>query len=241
MDIKNITDYFRKKSVSTLSERTCFEFITANMALERHEMDSRISQMMQQAEKEETSAPQTDRQEGERVEDKKLEGEGQMSLEDEQEEKRLEREGEKEVEERVFRQAYIPQNLFEVVDPERDVGIIERGGKNDLIYAKFLNVQETKSQEQHPATENSDLVKGSMATENMEDSGGSDDLDEETDSDEEDEEDEDGQTPRGKRHEDKDAKKERKQKVKEEARERRKNKIPKSAKKRKIKISKGKK
>ena len=146
-----------------------------------------------------------------------------------------EREGEREVEERVFRQAYIPRSLFEVVDPERDVGIIERGGKDDLIYAKFLNVQETKAQNlQGVGSQNTEESKvaeevvGEMA---------------ESDSDDEDEEsEEDGmERPRGKRYEDKELKKERKKKVKEEAREKRKNKIPKAEKKRKIKVSKGKK
>src|SRR5579859_390296 len=37
MDIKNITDYFSKKSVSTLSERKVFEFITSDSPLPRQE------------------------------------------------------------------------------------------------------------------------------------------------------------------------------------------------------------
>lgn len=223
MDIKNVTDYFRKKSVSTLSERTCFEFITSDTPLSLEEMESRIEELMQRAEKEiSETANQGEVAEGDTVEEGLAE-----------EQRREEREGEKEVEERVFRQAYMPQNLFEVVDPERDVGIIERGGKDDLIYAKFLNVQETKALDPK-AAEEVDPAKDNISTEDPEESEESDDEDDETDS-------EDEQKPRGKRHEDKEAKKERKLKVKEEARERRKNKIPKSEKKRKIKVTKGKK
>lgn len=218
MDIKNITDYFSKKSVSTLSERKAFEFITSDSPLARQEMESRIDALMQQNDAE---------LEKQNEDSKRLEEEGVGGQE--------EREGEREVEERVFRQAYIPRNLFEVVDPERDVGIIERGGKDDLIYAKFLNVQETKSQNtQGVLSQNSEESK--VTEEANEETTESESDDEDTESEE------DGmERPRGKRYEDKEAKKERKQKVKDEARERRKNKIPKAEKKRKIKVSKGKK
>jgi RIO kinase 1 len=215
MDIKNITDYFSKKSVSTLSERKAFEFITSDSPISRQEIESRIEELMDQNDAE--LEKQNDERNG-FGEDGEGTGGGQ------------EREGEREVEERVFRQAYIPRNLFEVVDPERDVGIIERGGKDDLIYARFLSVQETKSQNTQVNAEEENVAE---VTE---------EADSESDDEDDTESEEDGEErPRGKRYEDKEAKKERKQKVKEEARERRKNKIPKAEKKRKIKVSKGKK
>jgi RIO kinase 1 len=150
MDIKNITDFFRKKGVITLQERTAFEFITAeNTIVDREEMRSVIDEL----------------------------------LKDNQEKPR-----EAEVDERVFRQAYIPKNLFEVVDPERDVGIVQQGGKNDLIYAKFLDVQETKpapiEQEDHEVESDEDSSESSESEISEDDS-----------------------KPRGKRHEDKDVKK----------------------------------
>src|SRR5271170_5191263 len=108
MDIKNITDFFHKKGVTALKERTAFEFITAeNTSVDPNEMDVQIENLIQQ-------------------------DQAHPAME--------------EVDERVFRQAYIPKSLFEVVDPERDTGIVQQGGKNDLIYAKFLNVQDLKSQ-----------------------------------------------------------------------------------------------
>src|SRR5271170_7215141 len=106
MDIKNITDFFRKKGVITLQERTAFEFITAeNLTVDREEIRSVIDKLIQEDQEKPVEA---------------------------------------EVDERVFRQAYIPKNLFEVVDPERDVGIVQQGGKDELIYAKFLDIQGTK-------------------------------------------------------------------------------------------------
>jgi RIO kinase 1 len=102
------------------------------------------------------------------------------------------------VDEQVFRQAYIPRSLFDVVDPERDVGILSSGGKDELIYAKFLDVQDLKS----------------AITEDSQTSKAQDDESEESDSDIEDssvgEDSDDAENPtkpRGKRHEDKDAKK----------------------------------
>ena len=190
MDIKNVTDFFRKKGVTSLSERAAFDFITAdNIPVDREEMVRVVEELLQSDE-----ATKVD-----------------VGLE-----------------ERVFRQAYIPKSLFEVVDPERDTDLIQEGGKDGLIYAKFLDVQENKLQ----------VEKTSEVDEEEEEDS---EEDEESDGDEEGSAEEEPNKPRGKRHEDKEAKKERKQKVKEEARERRKHKIPKSEKKRKIKQTAGKK
>ena len=217
MDIKNITDFFRKKGVTTLQERTAFEFITAETTTVDHDdMDEQIHNSMQH----DQTHPVTE-----------------------------------EVDERVFRQAYIPKSLFEVVDPERDVDIVQKGGKDNLIYAKFLDVQNTKSQtpdtvpiHDRDQSEEPDAQNKESVGDNMNDvSDDSDVLDEDDET-----SDDETTTPRGKRNEDKDAKKvciaqyysnvqERKQKVKEEARERRKHKIPKAEKKRKIKVTKGRK
>jgi len=173
MDIKNVTDFFRKKGVTTLQERTAFEFITAeNTSVDPNEMDVQIETLIQQ----DQAHPATE-----------------------------------EVDERVFRQAYIPKSLFEVVDPERDTGIVHQGGKDDLIYAKFLDVQGTKSQtaetvpianghQKDKIEELSNESIGDRTTNEKSDSSDDSDEDESTSEDE-------TATPRGKRHEDKDAKK----------------------------------
>ena len=153
MDIKNVTDFFRKKGVVTLQERTAFEFITAeNTTVDRDEMGSIIEKLA-------------------RDDQEKPQDNG-------------------EIDERVFRQAYIPKNLFEVVDPERDVAIVQQGGKDDLIYSKLLDVQETK-----PQTQDEQKVEDESESE------------EESDNESEKTSEDDSSKPRGKRHEDKDAKK----------------------------------
>jgi RIO kinase 1 len=172
-DIKNVTDFFRKKGVTILQERTAFEFITAeNTSVDPNEMDVQIENLIQQ----DQAHPATE-----------------------------------EVDERVFRQAYIPKSLFEVVDPERDTGIVHHGGKDDLIYAKFLNIQGTKSQTaetlpiahsymKDKTEEPSNESIGDHTTNEQSDSSDDSDEDESTPENE-------TATPRGKRHEDKDAKK----------------------------------
>jgi RIO kinase 1 len=179
MDIKNITDFFRKKGVLTVSERKAFEFITAeNTTVDREEMSEVLGTMML-----DNYADQDDQ----------------------------EKQDDAEVDERVFRQAYIPKSLFEVVDAERDVGIIQQGGKDDLIYAKFLNVQETKPQHMEEAVK---LVEGKAEEEGKGEVGEAGEAGEDEENDdgsESDESDEDSDSepgiPRGKRYEDKDAKK----------------------------------
>ncbi|MCO5585064.1 hypothetical protein L7F22_038996 [Adiantum nelumboides] len=124
----------------------------------------------------------------------------------------------------VFRQAYIPQNLNEVFDPERDIEQRNEGHANGLIYANVIGV-DGRSKEQPTVDQ---------------DGSETDDSDDEEDSDSE-EGAEDGQTkktPRGHRHEDRDAKKERKKQVKEAAREKRKTKMPKAEKKRRMRTTK---
>jgi RIO kinase 1 len=172
MDIKNVTDFFRKKGVTALQERTAFKFITVeNTSVDPNEMDVHIEDLIQQ----DQAHPAT------------------------------------EVDERVFRQAYIPKSLFEVVDPERDTGIVHQGGKDDLIYAKFLDVQGTKSQaaesvaiangHQKDKTEGpSNESIGDHTTNEQSDSSDDSVEDESTSEDE-------TATRRGKRHEDKDARK----------------------------------
>ncbi|KAH8553595.1 RIO1-domain-containing protein [Umbelopsis sp. PMI_123] len=165
------------------------------------------------------------------------------------------------VDEEVFKQAYIPRNLEEVYDVDRDADVVARGEGKDLIYSNLLNVSTLTSDNSGPKSK-SDGSKGSkndVITGILQDLASTprksalvadNDESEESESEDEDseeDEDEDSQgesgddsefeerTPRGKRNEDKDAKKERKKQAKEEAREKRKHKLPKSEKKRKIK------
>ena len=112
-----------------------------------------------------------------------------------------------EVDNEVFRQQYIPQNLQQVYDIERDGDKIKQGTGGDLVYQDLLaNKKEAEDDDEEK------------------------DGDEESDSDD-DEFSDSERKPRGKRFEDKEVKKEHKKAVKEEKRERRKEKMPKHLKK----------
>lgn len=177
MDIKNVSDFFKRKGVDALSERVAFGYITA--AAGGKEMDE-VRESLEKL-----------------LDAKAQAGDG----EDEEDE--------------VFRQQYIPQNLREVYDIERDGDRLKRGEGEELPYQELLANGQTK--------ENSEDANSSAGND-------------ETDSDESDEDALGNRTfeekkPRGKRFEDKDEKKAHKQAVKEEKREKRKEKMPKHLKK----------
>ncbi|KAF3166013.1 protein kinase rio1, partial [Orbilia oligospora] len=98
------------------------------------------------------------------------------------------------VDNEVFRQQYIPQTLEQVYDVERDAEVVEKGGKDKLVYKHLL-------------------VDGKQGKPNEQDDD--DDDEEEEDQEEDRDEDEDSsvdesqfnKTPRGRKHEDKDEKK----------------------------------
>ncbi|KAL1303680.1 hypothetical protein AAFC00_007034 [Neodothiora populina] len=139
-----------------------------------------------------------------------------------------------EADDAVFREQYIPQNLDQVYDIERDAERVNRGEGGDLIYKALLA---------------SKAPGAAVETNERDDDGADSDADGASEDDDDDdsasqEGDEDGEweersssKPRGKRFEDKDAKKEHKQKIKEEKREKRKEKMPKHLKKKLISTS----
>lgn len=129
----------------------------------------------------------------------------------------------------VFQQAYIPQTLNQVFDPERDTDRIQRGEGKDLIYGHLLSMPEAK---EAPSCGRSGSGSGS---EDDNDNGVESDSSSEDDS--QASGDEGANSPKGRKFEDKEAKRERKRQVKESARERRKDKIPKKEKKQAIKRS----
>jgi RIO kinase 1 len=129
----------------------------------------------------------------------------------------------------IFMTSYIPRNLREVYDPERDVEMLKAGRGDELIYAGTTGLKE-------------DLSERLDKSVRFEDD--SDEVDEVAGDDDEAED----KRPRGHRHEDKEAKKvslydypadrqERKKAVKEENREKRKTKMPKAEKQRLVKKS----
>ena len=180
MDIKNVSDFFRRKGVDVLSERTVFGFITA------------IGGSTEEAGMKETL---------EKLYEVKAQGgeENDAAQDDE-----------------VFRQQYIPQNLQQVYDIERDGDKIKEGDTGSLPYQDLLANQKA-GQDGANEDEESD-----------EDEDEGDESDDEDDSHSDSRE---KRAPRGKKHEDKESRKAHKAAVKEEKREKRKEKMPKHLKK----------
>ncbi|WPH03241.1 Hypothetical protein R9X50_00611800 [Acrodontium crateriforme] len=132
-------------------------------------------------------------------------------------------EDKQEVDDEVFRQQYIPQNLQQVYDIERDAEKLRDGDGESLVYHGLLASKATessaaqapesgaKSSEGETDSSDEDGEDGSESSEGFEDWGTN--------------------QPRGKRFEDKDVKRDHKKAVKEEKREKRKEKMPKHLKK----------
>ncbi|CAK9802518.1 Serine/threonine-protein kinase RIO1 [Anthophora quadrimaculata] len=143
------------------------------------------------------------------------------------------------IEEQVFKQAYIPQNLTQVIDIERDIKLA-KSGKEDLIYKTLVGLKGDLSK---PIDTPEILTKDSKKTVNL---GEKHDSSEETDDDsEEDENSEEENVAENEsnfvnsarpRNESRDSKKARKKAVKEQQAEKRKTKIKKHIKKRKEKV-----
>ncbi|KAH8104774.1 RIO1-domain-containing protein [Cristinia sonorae] len=214
-DLKNVEDFFSKRGVKCLSLRRSFEFVT-NPDLKG---DGSAEDILRKWIEEDSNA---DKQSG--FDD----GEDDGDVKGDEDE--------------VFMRSYIPRTLNEVFDPERDVGKLQSGEGEKLIYQDTIGIVA-------PKAEGEDAEKSAQTKVRFEgdrDDHGVDASDGEEEDDEDGEEDGDSEDegdngeykerkPRGHRHEDKEAKKERKKVAKEEAREKRKHKIPKAEKKRKIK------
>ncbi|KAL6716871.1 Serine/threonine-protein kinase rio1 [Lecanora helva] len=189
MDVKNVTDFFRRKGIDVLPEKTTFAFVTTVQgSTEPTEMAATLQKLYEN-----------------RPEERSEEG------------------AQAEVDNEVFRNQYIPQNLEQVYDVERDVGEVAKGGQDNLVYRDLLA---EKLALDDPATEDSVLQEVSDEGHQASSDDGSD-----------------GskgddpfvkKAPRGKRFEDKNAKKEHKKQVKEEKKVQRENKIPKHLKKKMI-------
>jgi RIO kinase 1 len=111
-----------------------------------------------------------------------------------------------ETDDAVFMSSFIPRNLGEVYDPERDVDLVKAGRGDELIYSTLTGVlgrstKETSGPAQVATT--SESVDGNEPPELNDDSTGLGDGHDE----EENEDEHDTSRPRGFRNEDKDAKK----------------------------------
>lgn len=144
---------------------------------------------------------------------------------------------EEEVEEQVFKQAYIPQRLDEVIDIERDINLA-KSGKEELIYKTLIGMKAdlSKPAEIPEIIATKDDHLGDVNSSNSEEDSDSDDSDDSTNNDNE--KDSKFINAARPRNESPESKKARKKAVKEEQSEKRKSKVKKHVKKRKVKLAK---
>jgi RIO kinase 1 len=112
MDIKNVSDFFRRKGVNVLSEQAIFGFITSTGPYEESRLDKDIQAMYEKKDQNEAEAGTAEQAE--------------------------EAAAQQEVDNEVFRQQYIPQTLEQVYDIERDAEQVSKGGKDELVYKNLL-------------------------------------------------------------------------------------------------------
>ncbi|KAG5365348.1 Serine/threonine-protein kinase rio1 [Yarrowia sp. C11] len=253
MDIKNCNDYFRKHGVNVFPERTLFHLITSpyledikitdeisvsakeEVFGDKTEDAARITEIDGSApEKTETGAGEAPEsndttQDGvaTSAEPKKRFDETVDSLTAYIQAMPIEESTDQiEADDAVFRSVYIPQNLDQVYDVERDVEMVNSGQGKDLIYSSLIGQKEEEEDEEMNSDSESDNESiSSIDSEERERRF---------------QEKKALSSKLGKKFEDKDAKKERKAAVKEAQKEKRKEKMKKATKKKLISKSKGK-
>ncbi|KAM0695901.1 hypothetical protein Q7P36_004384 [Cladosporium allicinum] len=207
MDVKNVSDFFKRKNVHTLSERAVFGFVTAGGgSKDMAGMKEAVEKLFELREQQSGDAEGAD-----------------------------EREAAAEMDDTVFRQQYIPQTLEQVYDIERDVERLKLGEGESLVYKDLLAQSGPKPAvegEEGEASGSTD-EDGEEGEEGEEEDDSEVEVDEDGEPIRRRKWDEDAR-PRGKRFEDKDEKKAHKVLVKEEKREQRATKMPKHLKKKLI-------
>ncbi|XP_013386859.1 serine/threonine-protein kinase RIO1 [Lingula anatina] len=205
-DCNNVTEFFRRKGVCTMTLKELFDFVT-DITICKENIDQYLERAM------EVSANRT--------------------VEDVTEQEK--------VEEEVFKRAFIPRTLDDVIDFEGDIHKAKEGDVSQILYQTVTGLKpDLSGAQQLPIL----LEKSQQrrTTESL-NSAGEESSDEKADDEEEEEEDSDDESRPQKlntfrpRDESPSSRKARKQAVKEEKREKRQNKIPKHVKKRKEKLA----
>lgn len=231
MDIKNCNDYFRKHGVAVFPERTLFQLITKPY-LEDIKITDEISVCAKElvdvvpelkvVDVTETNAESSAESATEPV--KQSMQETVSSLIAYIQAMPVEESDTTEADDAVFRSVYIPQNLDQVYDIERDVEMVNAGQGKDLIYSSLIG-QEQEEDEEMDSESDSDESISSIDSEERERRF---------------QEKKALHSKTGKKFEDKDSKKERKAAVKEAQKEKRAKKMKKSTKKKLVSKTKGK-
>ena len=203
-DVKNTEEYFRRRGVTTLGLRRCFEFVTRESFEADDEAglsDHEILKLWLEKSPSDVTTVATDG-EGDGVSERATGPDAQL-------------------EDSVFLKSYIPRTLNEVYDPERDLEAIKKGAKT--IYSNTIGVVNPKLEAITLHTEEVEvLTKGKKEPkvhfselEDETDGANEGDEEEEGEGEEDDEEGGEGENegqprerkPRGHKHEDKEAKK----------------------------------
>lgn len=170
LDIKNVEDFFKKKSsgaVRTLGLRRTWNFITQEEIPgispveekdEKHfeEAETKLLDILKDWMDQEDEEPEDDFEPCAAVAANGLtDGAAGESAEADSSKPKKKTKAEKEVDDMVFMSSYIPRTLGEVYDPERDIDILKQGGGDQLIYANIakLDLNAAKPPEEGQVTE----------------------------------------------------------------------------------------
>jgi RIO kinase 1 len=129
MDIKNVSDFFRRKGVHALPERAIFEFITTSSG--PRALGGSNEAMIEAIEKLFATRSVLEEEIGA----------------DEQA-------GKEELDTAVFRQQYIPQTLEQVYDIERDTEKLRAGQGEDLVYRDLLATKDKNAPNEEAGEDN---------------------------------------------------------------------------------------
>lgn len=110
MDIKNVSDFFRRKGVNVLPEQALFSFVTGPGPFGETHVEENIQALY---DKQQTKAEGSTEQVEEAA-------------------------ARQEVDNEVFRNQYIPQTLDQVYDIERDTEKVSKGEQDSLVYKNLL-------------------------------------------------------------------------------------------------------
>lgn len=187
-DLRNVEDFFAKRGAHTLGLRRTFEFVIKD-SFDTEGGDAAALR-----------AWIARRQEAHEENYEAREGEGDGAAAGDARTAKAEHEDE------VFMKSFIPRTLNEVYDPERDVGALNRGEGEKLIYKDAIGIVTKEHGKPTPGA-----VDAAAAAEVHGESDAEAEAEDSDDDSAEGSEDEGGtdmqRAPRGHRHEDKDAKK----------------------------------
>jgi RIO kinase 1 len=112
-----------------------------------------------------------------------------------------------ETDDAVFMSSFIPRNLGEVYDPERDVDLVKAGRGDELIYSTLTGVLGRSTKETSTGSASTTRNDNGQAGDELDSKAGADEHEDDENEHKEDEDEYDTSKPRGFRNEDKDAKK----------------------------------